>query len=70
MGRTVSTEPQCLYSTAIPLLLLRAVRPLQSLSSCRVQLYLYSPMGRIILQTISACIVQLYLYSPYGPYGL
>ena len=46
MGRAACTEPQCLYSTAIPLLPLWAVRPVQSLSTCTVQLYLYSPMGR------------------------
>ena len=34
MGRTACTEPQCLYSTAIPLLPLWAVRPVQSLSAC------------------------------------
>ena len=45
MGRTACTEPQCLYSTAIPLLLQWAVRPVQSLSACTVQLYLYSPYG-------------------------
>ena len=45
MGRTACTEPQCLYSTAIPLLPLWAVRPVQSLSACTVQLYLYSPYG-------------------------
>jgi len=38
MGRTACTEPQCLYSTAILLLSLCAVRPVQSLSACRVQL--------------------------------
>ena len=43
MGRTACTEPQCLYSTAIPLLPLWAVRPVQSLSACTIQLYLYSP---------------------------
>ena len=32
-GRTACTEPQCLYSTAIPLLPLWAVRPIQSLSA-------------------------------------
>jgi len=42
MCRTACTEPQCLYSTAIPLLSLWAVRPLESLSACTVQLYLYS----------------------------
>ena len=43
IGRTACTEPKCLYSTAIPLLPLWAVRPVQSLSACTVQLYLYSP---------------------------
>jgi len=42
-GRTACTERQCLYSTAIPLLPLWAVRPVQNLSACTVQLYLYSP---------------------------
>jgi hypothetical protein len=44
MGRTACTEPQCLYSRAIPLLPLWAVRPVQSLSACTrgaVYLYLY-----------------------------
>ena len=45
MGRTASTEPQCLYGTAIPLLTLWAVRPVQSLSACTVELYLYFPYG-------------------------
>jgi hypothetical protein len=34
MGRTACTEPQCLYSRAIPLLPLWAVRPVQTLSAC------------------------------------
>jgi hypothetical protein len=34
MGSTACTEPQCLYSRAIPLLPLWAVRPVQSLSAC------------------------------------
>ena len=45
IGRTACTEPQCLYSIAVPLLPLWAVRPVQSLSACTVQLYLYSPYG-------------------------
>ena len=45
IGRENCTEPQCLYSTAIPLIPLRAVRPVQSLGACTVQLYLYSPYG-------------------------
>ena len=43
IGRTVCTEHQCLYSTAMHLLSLWAVLPVQSLSACTVQLYLYSP---------------------------
>ena len=70
MGRTACTEPQCLYSTAIPLLPLLAVQPVQRLSACTVELYLYSPMGR------TACTEPQCLYStanpllPYGPYSL
>ena len=42
MGRTACTEPQCLYSTAIPLLPLWAVRSVQRLSaSARVHLTFY-----------------------------
>jgi len=86
MCRTACTEPQCLYSTAMPLLPLWALRPLQGLGACTVLLYLYSPYGLYCLyntaipllplwavrplQSLSACTVQLYLYSPYGPYGL
>ena len=36
MGRTACTEPQFLYSIAITLLPLWAVRPVQSLSACTV----------------------------------
>ena len=45
-GRRACTEPQCLYSTAIPLPPLWAERPVKTLSACTVQLYLYTPMGR------------------------
>jgi hypothetical protein len=34
MTRTACTEPQCLYSRAIPLPPLWAVHPVQSLSAC------------------------------------
>jgi len=57
MGRTVCTEPQCLYSRAIPLLPLWAVQPVQSLSACTVELYLYSLYGP------TACTEPQYLYS-------
>ena len=66
-------------STAIPVLPLWVVRPVQSLSACTVELYLYSPQclySRAIpllllwvvwpVQSLSACTVELYLYSPYG----
>ena len=45
IGRTACTKPQRLYSTAILLLPLLAVRPVQSLSACTLQLYLYYPYG-------------------------
>jgi len=45
MDLTACTEPQCLYSTAIPLLPLWAVLPVQSFSACTVQLYFHSPYG-------------------------
>jgi hypothetical protein len=52
--RTVCTEPQCLYNRAIPLLPLWAVRPVQSLSACIIELYLYSPYGPYGLYRASA----------------
>jgi hypothetical protein len=41
MGRTACTEPQCLYSRAIPLLPLWVVRPVQSQCPYKGALYLY-----------------------------
>jgi len=38
MGRTACTDPKCLYSIAIPLLPLWAVRTVQSLIACTVEL--------------------------------
>ena len=65
LDRTSCTEPQILYISAIPLLPLQTVRPVQILCACTVQLYLYSPL-RIVrpVQCLSTCTVQLYLYSP------
>jgi hypothetical protein len=57
MGRTVCTESQCLYSRAIPLLPLWAVRPVQSFSACTVERSLYPPYGR------TACTEPQCLYS-------
>ena len=42
MGRSACTEPQRLYSRAIPLLSLWAVRPVQNLNACTVHLYLFT----------------------------
>jgi len=70
MGRTACTNPHCLYSTTIPLLSLWAVRPVQSLSACTVELYLYTPIGRTACTDPQCCTVQLYLYSPCAPYSL
>ena len=65
IGRTASTEPQCLYSRAIPLLPLWAVRPVQYLSACTVQLYLYSPYGPYGLYSTSVPVQ--YSYTSYPP---
>ena len=65
IGRTACTEPQCLYSTAIPLLPLLAVRPVQSLSACTVQLYLYSPYGPYGVYRASVPVQRCTLPSPY-----
>jgi len=64
MGRTVCTDPQCLYSTAIPLLPLWALRPLQSLSACTVQLYLYSLYGPYGLYRDSVPVQNSYTSAP------
>jgi len=64
MDRTVSTEPQCLYSTAIPLLPLWVLRPVQNLSACTVQLYLYSPYGPYGLYRTSVPVQWSYTATP------
>jgi hypothetical protein len=49
MGRTACTEPQCLYSRAIPLLPLWAVRPVQSLSAyTRVHFTFFIQLDRTV----------------------
>ena len=68
MDRTACTEPQCLYSRAIPLLPLWALRPVQSLSACRVELYLYSPYGPYGLYRASVPVQYSYTSTP--PMGL
>ena len=64
MGRTDCTEPRCLYSRAIPLLPLWAVRPVQSLSACTVELYLYSPYGPYGLYRASVPVQYSYTSTP------
>ena len=64
MGRTACTEPQCLYSIAIPLLPLWAVRPVHSLSACTVELYLYSPYGACGLYRASVPVQYSYTSTP------
>jgi len=64
MGPTTCTEPQCLYSRAIPLLPLWAVRPVQSLSACTVELYLYSPYGPYGLYRASVLVQCSYTSTP------
>ena len=53
-------------SRAIPLLPLWAVRPVQSLSACTVELYLYSPMYPTACTGPKCLYSRLYLYSPMG----
>jgi len=64
MGRTACTELQCLYSIAIPLLPLWAVRPVQSLSACTVELYFYSPYRPYGLYRASVPVQHSYTSTP------
>ena len=70
MGRTPSTDPQSLYSTSLLLLPLRALRPVQSLSACTVQLYLYSPqyLYSTAIPLLPSVTVQ-YSYTSTPPMG-
>jgi len=60
--------PWSRMSTAIPLLPLWAVRPVQSLSACTVELYLYSHYGPYDLYTDSVPVQYSYTSTP--PMGL
>ena len=64
MGRTACTDPQCLYSIAIPLLPLWTIRSVQSLSACTVELYLYSPYGPYGLYRPSVPVQYSYTSTP------
>jgi len=66
IGRTACTEPQCLYSTAIPLLPLLAVRPVQSLSACtRLHLYLTFPLNVSFLMVLAYHVFILAVVSTF-----
>jgi len=67
IGRMACTEPQCLYNRAIPLLPLLSVRPVQSLISCSVELYLYSPYWPYGLYRASVPVQ--YSYNSTSPIG-
>jgi len=64
MGRKTCTEPHCLYSRAVPLLPLWAVRPVQNLSACTVELYLYSPYWPYDLYRASVLVQYSYTSTP------
>jgi len=65
---TLTTQPLLVprsrKSIAIPLLPLWAVRPVQSLSACTLQLYLYSPYGPYGLYRASVPVQYSYTSSP------
>ena len=62
--------PLLRMSRAIPLFPLWAVLPVKSLSSCTVELYLYSHYGPYCLYRPQCLYSTAYLYSPHGPYSL
>jgi len=64
IDRTACTEVQCLYSIAITLLQLWAVRTVQSLRACTVELYLYSPYGPYGLYRASVPVQYSYTSTP------
>jgi len=64
MGHTARIQPQCLYSTAILLLPLLTIRPVQNFSACTVQLYLYSPYGPYCLYTASEPVQYIFTSTP------
>jgi len=83
MYRTPCTEPQCLYSIAVPLLpsvlvqySYTSIPPMDRTASTEPQC-LYSiavpllPLWTVQpIHILSICTVYIYLYSPYGHYSL
>jgi len=64
IGHTAHTEPQCMYSTNEPLLPLLVIRPVQNLSTCTLQLYLYYPYGPYGLHRASVPVRYSYTSTP------
>jgi hypothetical protein len=64
MGCTASTEPEGLYNRTILLLPLWAKQPVQILSACAVELYIYSPYGPYSLYSASVPIEYSYTSTP------
>jgi len=64
VGHMAFIQPQCLYNTAIPLLSLLAIWPVESVSACTVQLYLYSPYGPYGLFRDSVPVQYSYTSTP------
>jgi hypothetical protein len=62
MSRTACTEPQCLYSRAIPLLPLRAVWPVQSLSACTRVHFAFNFLDGLMSVVLSRAEIRV----PYG----
>ena len=68
MDRTVCTEPQCLYSIAIPLLPLWAVRPVQSLSACARVHFLLCVLGNLMNWLSHVCneLISIWVWALLG----
>jgi len=64
MGPTACTRPQCLYSTATPLLCLGTVQLVQNIGACTAQLKLYSSNGRYSLYRPSERVQYIYIFAP------
>ena len=69
MDRTACSETQCLYSTAIPLHFVWEVRPVNSLSACTVQLYLYSSYGSYGLYIGAQYLSHFRMYALFQPHA-
>jgi len=64
MSSTDFTEPQYLYSTVKYLFHLWAIKDVQILNICIVELYIDSPLDRTDFSEFSTSTVLLYMYPP------